>query len=176
MALPHERGRSRLHWTVGWTLLSAAVEVRFELGPRRNPFQKLPKRFPAMTVLRLLFRSQFGKSFLDRGKIEQAVVAEPVRSSRDIQKNAFGFTAKYRQCVAVAGRGNDAYKTSRTFLREELFAARESDARCWLDRRYCLPPGAVGRRRNAPNSTPGAPPSASTSRPESSARTISPAA
>src|SRR5438270_379956 len=73
---------------------SAALPARIT-----EPQEKLPKRCPAMAVLRLLLRSKFSKSFVGLRKVKQRVIAKPIGSTRRIQNNPLGLPMKHRESL-----------------------------------------------------------------------------
>src|SRR5271170_392401 len=66
-----------------------------------------------MAVTRLFFRTQFRKSFSNRRKIKQRIVAEAVRPSQCVEDNSFGSSAKCSQSLTVARCRQHANKSAR---------------------------------------------------------------
>ena len=139
----------------------------------RMPLQELPKRRPAMTISRFLFRRELSKCLLNLRKIKQWIVSEPIRPAGSIEKIPSAAprnvarvfpsraTANTHTNLAVRFSGGTPRSSRR---RRALLASSSvfSVARCGWSAAYRA------------ECTPGAPFSASTSRPESSARTILP--
>src|SRR6202161_3867364 len=68
---------------------------------RRDPFEEVPERRPAVAAFRLFFRGQLGKCFLDLRKVEQRIVAEAIRAPRSVEDDSFGRAPKCGQTLTV---------------------------------------------------------------------------
>src|ERR1700693_6215915 len=82
-----------------------------------TPIEKFPERRAPVAVLRLFFRAQLCKCFLDLREIKQRIVTEAVCAARSVEDYSLGRAAKRSQSLAVAGRGQHANKSSGAFAR-----------------------------------------------------------
>src|SRR3974390_806159 len=96
---PYRRSRL-LEWR---TARRSRMPTLVRLGLGIVPIEKLPPRRAAMAVVRLLFRAQLGKRFLNLWKVKQRIISKTIRAARTIKNHTFRRPAKSRKCLAIAG-------------------------------------------------------------------------
>src|SRR5271165_41679 len=114
--LPANSPRSRRTERI-FVLFSSVTPWSLEAFFLFVPRQERTKRYAAMAVARLFFRSQFGEGLLNGRKEEQWIVAEAVCAARRVEDETFGGTAKGPDCVPVAGGGQQANEPGGAFFR-----------------------------------------------------------